>query len=140
MVHFTLVAIVYFPLLKLRVVIYTYHFRISCIFHYCQIFTNDVFFTGKFVLKTNSLLAFYTEKLVENRISATKLCILHYVFLTMFFKLWGPVYFSLDNYNNAFYLSYVFSLIFSSFLYSLLGKLGRVFYTSFENGRQCIFD
>ena len=33
MMHFTLVTIVYFPLLKSRVVIYTNHFRISFIFH-----------------------------------------------------------------------------------------------------------
>ena len=62
------------------------------------------------VLSTNAYRAFFTKKLVESTISESKPCIIHFVFLTMYFRLCRPVYFSLVNLNDVFYtrLVYVF--------------------------------
>ena len=102
--HFTLMPRMYFTLWQKAW--YTLHQLPSCIFYWLQLTlitfeylvfsTNDkflpmVYFSLEnlsFVLQTN---AFFTKKLVENPISATKLCytlrILNYIFYTF---PWSP--------------------------------------------------
>ena len=95
----------------------------------------------QYVSLTNAYCAFFTKKIVESTISESKPCIIHFVFLTMYFRLCRPVYFSLVNLNDVFYtrLVYVFfTNLFMFFLYFLPVILDYAFYTSFENGKHCI--